>query len=451
VEIVPSHPFLAENNPLAVAVMSGREPPPPPSKSSHKATDKAKGPKQGQPKCVQSKEQTSPTSVFSSADAGAGFGKLETSPRNKLPPLTELVLRSCETDPSIHQLEIPSPSMLLMHARICAAMENNSTVAKDNFSFNNLVGLSRMSMEALLSDKGTRSKYGHLSNNARSTVRSLLESADDLIVEGYFHEHHKEHGDIEVAIFSTQKKRQFIVCYRGSKGRQIKPVSSKGRNLKQGDISEGISHLSADEQSVLVAKNFCDVYFFQNIEAKIFLLLEHMSTAHPFCDVCFTGYSFGSALATIASVRYAGLYPMMTVLNHGFGAPRVGNRGFKYLSHSLPNLKIVRVEHGADPFVHMPEASNAWSHVGHTVTIGSDSSPDEVRAYRFDKRRPGLNLSRTFSFTLKSKRALRDHEIRSYVHAIERFTHTGLSWITCFVGEEGKGVNGDDNEARWVV
>ena len=235
-----THPFLAEKTPLAVAVMSGREPRPPPSKNSPKATAILQEAERSELKCLQKIQQPSPTSVsFCSADAGAGFGRPEELPVSKLPPLTELVLRSCETDPSIHQLEIPSPTMLLVHARICAVMENNSAMGKDDFSFNRLVGLSRMSLEALLSDKVTRSKYGHISNNTCSTVRSLLECADDLIVEGYFHEHHKEHGGIEVAVFSTQKQRQFIVCYRGSKNRQIKPVTGKGKNLKQSDISKG--------------------------------------------------------------------------------------------------------------------------------------------------------------------------------------------------------------------
>jgi len=52
------------------------------------------------------------------------------------------------------------------------------------------------------------------------------------------------------------------------------------------------------------------------------------------------GHSFGAALATIGSVRYAALHPMMRVSCCGFGCPKVGGMDFRQLVHSFPNLKV---------------------------------------------------------------------------------------------------------------
>ena len=41
--------------------------------------------------------------------------------------------------------------------------------------------------------------------------------------------------------------------------------------------------------------------------------------------------------------------------------------------------------------------------------------------------------------------------MQSYIHAMEKFTHQGVPWVSKYVGEEGEGVNGMDNEARCVV
>jgi len=43
------------------------------------------------------------------------------------------------------------------------------------------------------------------------------------------------------------------------------------------------------------------------------------------------------------------------------------------------------------------------------------------------------------------------NEIKSYVKDLEKILHLGLSWTKSFVGEVGKGVNGSEDEARYVV
>merc|ERR1739848_570385 len=48
---------------------------------------------------------------------------------------------------------------------------------------------------------------------------------------------------------------------------------------------------------------FKDTYM--HLENRIILHLDNLVERNPFCDVVFTGHSFGGALAQIAAVRYA--------------------------------------------------------------------------------------------------------------------------------------------------
>jgi predicted lipase len=72
-----------------------------------------------------------------------------------------------------------------------------------------------------------------------------------------------------------------------------------------------------------------DAYFKKGLEEQIFNLLNDLSENNPFCDVVFTGHSFGAALATIGSLRYVIDHPMNIVLCHAFGSPKVGAQNFR--------------------------------------------------------------------------------------------------------------------------
>lgn len=169
----------------------------------------------------------------------------------------------------------------------------------------------------------------------------------------------------------------------------------------------------------------------------------------------------------------------------------------------------MRVEHGFDPIVHMPERKPKWMHVGHTIIIdsfstsyssnminplsplrerisnkrspinkscipityssdrpyisncediGNGSNGRKVSAYRFDQRRRFTSEKQhLFQWNGSKKRKQKDHEISSYVKALEYFcdassTCKSTQWVTRFVGEEGNGVrSGNGDELRFVV
>ena len=177
---------------------------------------------------------------------------------------------------------------------------------------------------------------------------------------------------------------------------------------------------------------------------------------NPFCDVSFVGHSFGGCLATIAAASCAEKYPMMMVNCHLFGCPKIGNQSFKERSHSLPNLRIFRVEYGSDSCVNSP-AGPSFQHVGHAIVIRKMKEKSsrnnayiqkervEASVYKFGKKE-NQHTKLYKKITMKS-----DHEMRSYLHVIESFTHLGCQWIETFVGEGGDGILASNNEERLVV
>mmetsp|Transcript_22616 Transcript_22616/g.32851 ORF Transcript_22616/g.32851 Transcript_22616/m.32851 type:complete len:799 (-) Transcript_22616:274-2670(-) len=463
---------------------------------------------------------------------------------------TDHTLRSSELDPSDFQVEIPPAEEFLVHSRVCATL-SSYPIVDQNFDFGTLAGMSRMSLEAFASripsmsmslspgsmslppkmisspdssamssppplqmTFSSPSSHSNLSppgqspwsrdgaqlvDSHRPIVNTILECADDIVVEGFFHEigddeRHETvvvggdkstHDRIEVAVFSSQKHRQFVVAYRGTTERQKKPV--RNRQIRQ--VKETARNAYANnlhpKQPVTVFPPLRDAYFKKGLEEKIFDLLNDLSENNPFCDVVFTGHSFGAALATIGSLRYAIDHPMMRVSCHAFGSPKVGAQNFRDLVNSLPNLKVMRVEYGSDPWVFAPEGQG-WVHVGHTIvlntTLGSSTpggTPERnidsgrslrnlrlskdnnsfseknesvtAQAFKFDKGRKSGGGSGSGGLFKKNKKGNTDQEIRSYVQAIEQYTHRGLTWVKGYVGEDvGVGVRGKGEEKRLV-
>lgn len=230
-----------------------------------------------------------------------------------------------------------------------------------------------------------------------SIMKSLLECANDIVVEGYFTEtislddassvnNHEQQmskmtntsssrnsSNVQATIFSSQRQRQFIVCFRGSLEQHEKPVKGSAK-LKEANGEPSYLHPT---HQVPVNPFYRNAYFASSHETKVFTLLDELTNNNPFFDVVFTGHSFGGALSIIGATRYAAMYPMMTVCCYVFGTPKVGGLDFRHFANSLPNLKVFRCEYGHDMIVNQP-SSVGWEHVGHTIAMNnvllSDSS-----------------------------------------------------------------------------
>lgn len=220
----------------------------------------------------------------------------------------EIVLRSSELEPSVHQTTIPTATEVLIHARVCALMEGydqlleaRAKAGKRWFSFGDLVGVNRLDLKNMyLNAIGqnpqvpmyigqdtyqppplpqgavnfqSRNDFGNpfeasntyefgsftsVANSSQSTtprshhqkkaqsktnstephpsiIKSLLECADDIVVENYFNETIGEDSElletssssIQATILSSQRQREFIVCFRASMQQHTKPIQSK--------------------------------------------------------------------------------------------------------------------------------------------------------------------------------------------------------------------------------
>ena len=280
---------------------------------------------------------------------------------------------------------------------------------------------------------------------------------------------------IEAVVFYVERRREFIVVWRGRSADQVKPVRNRhvrawketGRAAAAG-AGAGADILLPEQQQknpAIVFPPYRESYFRSGLERGVFGLLDDMADRYPFCDVVMTGHSFGAALATIAAVRYASSRSMMRVSCNAFGCPRVGGTSFRQVVNSLPNLRSMRVEYGSDPWVVSPEGKE-WDNGGHTIaldgSIGKGGERDDnnngvvgageglVRAYRFDRNRPpGIAGGASDWWGCHGNG---DHELRSYASALERINALGLVWPRYYAGDDaGKGVKGSKKEKRLVV
>jgi hypothetical protein len=311
-------------------------------------------------------------------------GNLSASRGDFSPSTLEIQLRSSEQDPSPHQVTIPSAHEMLFPARLCEALMQYRAIDQ-NFDYGSLVGMPRAQMCNFLlmieSSSPSRNKasadslkpsspVGKQSSSPKgaSATQHLMEihvpiikflaNADDLVLEGFFHEicdHTKRKSfdttsdmstrdRMEVAIFKSDARRQFFVIYQGCSDTQEKPV-------KKGEHKDGIErrftigrkdddHRFSEEQPVVVFPPFRKAYFNSDIEKQVFTTLDSLAEQHPFFDVIISGHSFGGVMALLSSMRYANIRPAIMVSCYAFGCPKIGNIDFRYYVNSLPNLRV---------------------------------------------------------------------------------------------------------------
>jgi hypothetical protein len=208
---------------------------------------------------------------------------------------------------------------------------------------------------------------------------------------------------------------------------------------------------------VQVLNTFRSAYFGTPLEKTVFALLANLTMRKPFFDITFTGHSFGAAMATVASFRYASAKPQMRVSCHVFGSPRVGGEEWRQMVHSVPNLRVYRVVNGSDPYVLLPNG-NEWVHCGHAIQISDLTTFNgkvgvTIKARRFDRDRSNLlgfvqSMVISKNLTQGSSQGKIDHEIQSYVEKLKR---TGSHWFDDFCELKGKGVSGTNDEMRTLA
>lgn len=136
---------------------------------------------------------------------------------------------------------------------------------------------------------------------------------------------------------------------------------------------------------------------------------------------------------------------------------------------------MMRVEYGSDPWVNAP-CCLGWEHAGHAIVIDSFNTtrigkssagsveyvPGHVNAYKFGVNYPftgGVlgSASGKLKCTAKIKCRIikqekhHDHDITTYIDAMDQIAQLGVQWPKHYVGDVGNGVKGLNNEKRLVV
>lgn len=373
--------------------------------------------------------------------------------------LSQFRLTSTEHDPSPFQVELPDKDDVLVHAKVCNLMDGYTAIHRD-FDFSTLSGIGRATIEKEYANT-TLERPLIAGSCHRGVVRTLLDCAPDLVVEGFFREYSKDESGagerMEACIFSSESLRQIIVCFRGSTKNQAKPLQSQFFFASK----LGTATLDKKEQDVPILDLFRAAYFSTTLEKTVFVLLANLASRKPFFDIVFTGHSFGASIAQIASVRYATAKAQMRVKCTVFGSPRIGGQEWRHLVHAIPNLCIYRIENGADPFVEQPQGAE-WKHCGHSIKICDSSSGVGVsfKALRFGVE-PAESAEKSMIAPQNILRAVQskvvaiptcssqhkgDHEMENVV---EKLVRSGDKWIADFVGMRGNGVS-VGNERRLI-
>jgi hypothetical protein len=165
-----------------------------------------------------------------------------------LPGADEFKIHSTEYDPFDFQCELPSKKEMGVHSKIVHVVDSYTGIHLE-FNFAMLAGLTRGTLEKEY-ERSSVDKPMIAGACHRDVVKSILDCEDDLVVEGFFREYVGDNDAsvgsgktpvkstplksaakttarddrIEVVIFSSEKLRQIIVCFRGSTASQAKPL-----------------------------------------------------------------------------------------------------------------------------------------------------------------------------------------------------------------------------------
>lgn len=340
----------------------------------------------------------------------------------------------------------------MVYAHLCSLMEDYRLM-NQNFNFKELIGVPHMAIENFVSSGVTTPLSAALRSEYLAIYKIVLNCGDDLVVEDFLQAGEDVASRIEVTIFRSDTQRQIIAVWRGSNDGQTKPI--RNRELR---AIHGVTLKDGMLPSFQLAYNKGD------LQSRLFKRLEKIMEENPFFDLVTTGFSQGAALATICASKYASSYPMMRVSCSVFGCPKIGGEHWRNECHSLPNLKIIRVQIEDDSFADAPSEPH-FTHVGHTIllcsgssSIAKSSSPDSPKssgkkgdmkalAFKFDK--PAHTKSKFF----KIKKQSSHPTFKAYMTSLNQFLILGgLPWVTEYVGENvGTGVHGMKNEQRSMV
>jgi len=290
----------------------------------------------------------------------------------------ETVTTNCSNEPTPFQLEIPSLSEVVTMARLNEFVENYRMLDQ-NLDMQQFVGLTRMQLQHKIdiSSSINNTSTGISSGISSGTmvkehvpiVQSLLDCAavegEDISIQGFVTESGDLPADSRAEAVVFQGQRNFTVVFRGTTEQQSKVLGSSRSKKKAVPLD------NSNNSTIEVYSGFLETY--SRVEEDCFRLIDKLVDENPFCDVVFSGYSFGAAMATLAAMRYATARPTMRVGCLTLATPKVGFSHFKQIVNLTPNLKVMRLELGGTETKCRGPTVGGW-HAGHTLVLNHHSN-----------------------------------------------------------------------------
>ena len=321
------------------------------------------------------------------------------------------VVRSSEAAASEWQLGIPEKTEFAIATLFSQFLE---TYRREEYvlDLNLLVGRSRLDLESFA--KGSDSPLnGAVHDSYRPQVEALLECCSDFVQVHGLIKTGSDSSDAREILLIERQSRFMCIC-RGTDAEQ------HGRFSKQSELAP------LDEpHEVKVYSDHLEA--FKSARADLFSRLDKMIESNPFGDLVFVGHSFGSAMSILSSFHFAWVHPELRIGCFMTGAVRVGLADFRSAVHSLPNLKVFRLDLARTAVPH---------HVGHGIRLQKGT----VKAHKFDD---GHETNQVRALLMK-----RSRDISEYVEALEALNET---WVTSYVENSGAAVRGKNSEARTVT
>lgn len=349
----------------------------------------------------------------------------------------EEVFLSSEQDPSAWQLEIPSYRDVLTSTRLCQFMETYRA-EECLLDLQKLVSVPNLDLsryargDVKMKIPNTDMDFADCH---RAIVESFLECGSDVLeVKGSFTSHNDHDGcpHIRREVLVVERQNKFLCVFRGTTAEQ------QGKFPKHTETVE----LPTRTKAAVFVDRYAAL---ADLEVATFQLLDMLAEENPFCDIAFTGHSFGAAMATLAAYKYASTRTALRVACCVSASPKVGSTDFRMAVHSTPNLNIWHLE-----FARLNPSSCVGHHIRFMAPSKHNASP-VVEAYKFggaiQELSRGGGAATVLSFFSSTK--YKEKDINEYVSFLESIDSSG--WINSFYMEDGEGVRGRDNEARQMT
>jgi hypothetical protein len=372
-------------------------------------------------------------------------------------------------EPTPFQLEIPSLAEVVTMTRLNEFVENYRR-HDQNLDLRQFKGLSRMELQHRIDSSSATNNTLNNSANTNTMVRehvpiiqSLLECSDggEISIQGFLTEAGDLPADSRAEAVIFQGQRNFTVVFRGTTEQQSKVLGSS--KSKKRAVPLDPSPSSSLDKNVEVYSGFLETY--SRVEAECFQLVDKLVDDNPFCDVVFSGYSFGAAMATLAATKYAKTRPMMRVGCLTLASPKVGFSTFRHVVHTMPNLRVVRLElAGHTETMCQGPTVGGW-HAGHTLVLnGCDisspsSSPRSSSPSSSPEKKPSVSVYKFETPIHKNVGGFfktSNPGLKKYISTLEDLAtlqknrKSSFSWPKDFANNAGEGVV-VNNEKRLVV